>query len=129
MKYVKLAVLLIVLFSCVGLFFNACSERTNNKILDEDLFVKLYCDAVTYADLIDEDQRTAFVDSVLASEQASREDFQRTVAFYSKDSKRWQEVFAKIVAELEQREKDFSVKQDSTIIVKPEQVPAVPFIE
>jgi hypothetical protein len=81
--------------------------------MDEKLFVQVYCDVVAYADLVEEGQRAAFVDSVLNAHGVQREDFQRMVAFYAGNVERWEKVFAAIVAELERREKAAAVARDS----------------
>ncbi|HEX9972432.1 MAG TPA: DUF4296 domain-containing protein [bacterium] len=129
MKYAKLTVQIIALYSLSLLIITGCENATNKKILDENQFVHIYCDVVTYADIINDESRIAFMDSVLKSQNISREDLQRSVAYYSKDSKRWEKIFSKVVEELEKREQELSAKKDTTIIAEPEQVPAVPFTE
>lgn len=90
-----------------------CDGSSHRKVMDEKLFVQVYCDVVVHADLVEEEQRAAFVDSVLSSYGVQREDFQRMVAYYAGDVERWEKVFAAIVAELERREKAAAVARDS----------------
>lgn len=90
-----------------------CDGSSRQRVMDEKLFVQVYCDVVAHADLVEEGQRAAFVDSVLSSHGVQREDFQRMVAFYAGDVERWEKVFAAIVAELERREKAAAVARDS----------------
>lgn len=97
------------------LLFNLqCRIHSNSKRLDEKLFVQVYCDVVVKADLINPDQRGAFVDSVLSYYRISHEQFQQTVKFYSSDEEKWEKIFARIVAELERREKELKAESDST---------------
>lgn len=92
-----LLVLAIMLLPC-------CHNSSSRGIMDEKLFVQVYCDVVAHADLVAEGRRAAFVDSVLNSHQVRREAFRRTVAYYAGDVERWEKVFEAIVAELERRE-------------------------
>lgn len=91
-----------------------CNRQPNVKPLNEKLFVQLYCDVVIYADLVEAQRRDAFVDSVLSSYGVSREQLLKTVTYYSKDDKRWEKIFAKIIAELEQREQALKASTDSS---------------
>jgi hypothetical protein len=129
MHSIKLTGSIIHLILAFFLLFNGCEKKATKRILPENQFVQVYCDVVTYADIIDDDSRIAFMDSVLKSQNISRDDLQRSVAYYSKDSKKWEKIFSKVVEELEKREKDFSAKKDTTIMAEPEQVPAVPYTE
>lgn len=129
MKYLKLTITVLTLYCCFFLIISGCEKNPNKKIIDESQFVQIYCDVVTYADILDDNLRIALMDSILKSQNVSREEFQRNVDYYSKDSKRWQDVFSKVVEELEKREKNFSAKKDTVINIDPDQVPAVPFIQ
>ncbi len=91
-----------------------CKRPQNVKPLNEKLFVQIYCDVVVYADLVEFQRRDAFVDSVLSNYGVSREQLLKTVIYYSKDEKRWEKVFAKIIAELEQREQALKASIDSS---------------
>ncbi|MDZ7319243.1 MAG: DUF4296 domain-containing protein [candidate division KSB1 bacterium] len=101
---------LLILAMMLGMRCHASSTR---KVMDEKLFVQVYCDVVAHADLLAEGRRAAFVDSVLNSHRVTRDDFQRTVAFYAGNVERWEKVFEAIVAELERREKAADVAADS----------------
>lgn len=96
------------------LIFLSCKLQPNVKPLNEKLFVQVYCDVVVYADVVAPSNRDAFVDSVLNHYGVSREQFSKTVTFYSKDEKRWERVFTKIIAELEQREQKLKATIDSS---------------
>jgi len=96
-----------------------CDKQSKSKELDEKVFVQVYCDVVTYADVVDSKQREAYVDSVLNSYQISREQFQSTVDAYSRDEKKWEKVFTKIVEELERREREMTTGSDSTNVMNP----------
>lgn len=101
--------LVVVFFSCV--FNSSCAKKSDQQQLDEKTFVPVYCDVVTYADLLDTKTRELFVDSVLNHYQITREQFQATVDAYSRDEKKWEKIMTKIVEELERREKELA---DST---------------
>jgi len=96
------------------LLFNLqCKKRSDSKQLNEKLFVQIYCDVVIYADLVDAKRREALVDSVLKSYQMSREEFQGAVAVYSRNEKKWEKIFTKMVEELARREKELSARKDT----------------
>ena len=97
----------------MGLFSESCRKSTEPQPIEEKKFVQIYCDAVMYADLIDSKLRQAFVDSVLNSHQVTRDEFQHSIASYSRDKKTWKKIFEKIVAALEEREKAPGAKGDS----------------
>ncbi len=108
------AILLPIIFLVIFNF--NCDRRSAPKQLNEKAFVQIYCDVVIYADLVDTKHREALVDSVFNSYHISREQFQNTVNAYSRDEKKWEKVFSKIVAELERREKAMKAESDSTKI-------------
>lgn len=107
--------LLIVLI--IGLSNYHCRNASRTCEIEENLFVQVYCDVITYADLVDSKKREAFVDSVLNAHNVSREQFQHTIKIYSSDEKRWEKIFAKIVTELEKREKQLKTEGDSTHVI------------
>lgn len=116
MKKSKIFISHVLIFQVISLLFLIwqCTKRSDSKQLDEKVFVQVYCDVVIYEDLVDPKRREALVDSVLNNYKSSREQFQYTMNAYSKDEKKWEEVFTKIVAELESREKELTTKNDST---------------
>ncbi len=91
-----------------------CQHQPKVKLLNEKLFVQVYCDVVVYADLIEAKHRGAFVDSVLNHYGVTQDQLLKTVAFYSKDETRWEKVFTKIIAELERREQVLKASVDSS---------------
>ncbi|MCU0645926.1 MAG: DUF4296 domain-containing protein [bacterium] len=129
MHSIKLTGSIVLLTLALFLISYSCENKATKRILPENQFVQVYCDVVAYADIINDESRIAFMDSVLKNQNINREDLQRSVAYYSKDSKKWEKIFSKIVEELEKREKDFSAKKDTTLIEEPEHVPAVPYTE
>jgi L-rhamnose mutarotase len=108
--------LLAVLFT--GSLNICCEKKSEQQQLDEKIFVPVYCDVVTYAELLDAKTRDAFVDSVLKHYQITREQFQATVAAFSRDDKKWQKVMTKIVEELERREQEIAAEIDSIKAIK-----------
>jgi hypothetical protein len=101
----------------MALWTNQCTKKNAEyKEIEEKTFVQVYSDVTAFADLVDPKLREAFVDSVLQHHQVRREDFQYTISVYSKDEKKWEEIFKKIVAELERREKELGAKSDSVKI-------------
>lgn len=109
----KLILFGLVLAICI-IGYGRCEKNSRPKPIDENKFVQIYCDAVMYADLIDSKLRKAFVDSVLEHHNVTREKFQQSIEAYSKDKKRWKQIFEKIVAELEKKEKALAAQADST---------------
>lgn len=94
----RIIILLIILLSL------CCAEKPEQrKTLDEKTFVQVYCDVVSKVDFFRQEQREAFVDSVLTNYHTSRETFENTIQKYSKNPKKWQNIFKKINAELERR--------------------------
>jgi hypothetical protein len=116
MKKSKFFISHVLIFQVISLLFLIwqCGKRSDSKQLDEKVFVQAYCDIVIYADLVDSKRKEALVDSVLNSYKISQEQFQYTMNAYSNDEKKWEELFTKIVAELERREKELTTKSDST---------------
>lgn len=104
------------------LFSYHCDKQEKTKELDEKTFVQVYCDVITYSDLVDSKLRQAFVDSILNSYDISRQEFQQTVESYSRNEKKWEKIFTKIVEELEKREKEIAAKNDSTAVIKSKQI-------
>jgi len=90
-----------------------CNRQTETRELDQETFVRVYCDVVTYGELVQPDRKAALVDSILNSYHISREQFQQTVASYSQDEEKWEKIFVKIVEELEAREKQLTAEADS----------------
>lgn len=97
-----------------------CGKQSKFKEVNEKVFVQVYCDVITYADIVEPKQREAFVDSVLNSYQINREEFRYTIDAYSRDEKKWEKIFTQIVEELERREKESGAKIDSSKLIKPD---------
>jgi len=104
----KLTAILLIVPSLICVFNSSCAKKSDRQQLDEKVFVPVYCDVVTYADLLDTKTRELFVDSVLNHYQITREQFQATVDAYSRDEKKWEKIMTKIVEELELREKELA---------------------
>ena len=109
----KLIANLLVVISFICAFSSSCSKISESQQLDEKIFIPVYCDVVTYADLLDAKTREVFVDSVLNHYQITREQFQATVDAYSHNDKKWEKIMTKIVKELERREKETTAEMDS----------------
>ena len=118
MNLEKLITNLLVVISIICALSFSCSKKSKPQQLDEKIFVPVYCDVVTYADLLDNKIREAFVDSVLNHYQVTREQFQATVEAYSQDEKKWGKIMTKIVEELERREKALTAEIDSVKTTK-----------
>lgn len=121
MKHLPKNLSIVFLVQIVIMVLSHCNgdNPSSKKELDEKVFVQVYCDVLTYSDLIESTLKEAFVDSVLRSYNISREDFQRTVESYSKDESQWEKIISQIVEELERREEELISKSDSTAIEKP----------
>ena len=113
MNIKKLIAKLLVVITVIGAFNFSCAKKFEHQQLDEKIFVPVYCDVVTYADLLDAKTREVFVDSVLNHYQITREQFQATVDAYSQNEKKWEKIMTKIVEELERREKETTAEIDS----------------
>lgn len=90
-----------------------CSKQTGPQKIDEKKFVRIYCDVVSYSDLIDSKLRQALVDSVFENYKVTKEDFHHTVNSYTGEKNKWKKVFEKIVAELERRSEELEPKAES----------------
>lgn len=79
------------------------AEPEAPPILEQAIFVQVYCDVVVQGDRLPPHQRSAFADSILANNSMTREMFEQTVQYYSQDPERWQLVFKEISKELDSR--------------------------
>ena len=94
----------IIILLLTFLFISCADEKTEQReTLEEKRFVQVYCDVVLKADFLKDEQKEAFVDSVLTYYSTSREIFENTVNKYSENPKKWKRLFEKIGAELEKR--------------------------
>ena len=111
----------IALFVIIGLILfsglNYCKKKPGPQKISDKKFVQIYCDVTCYSDIIDKKLRKALVDSVLKSYSVTHESFEYSKKLFSKDPKRWKEIFEKIVNELEQRKKDIESKSDSSTVI------------
>ena len=105
------------LFVIIGLLLfsglNYCEKKPGPQKISDKKFVQIYCDVTCYSDIIDKKLRKALVDSVLKSYSVTHESFEYSKKLFSKDPKRWKEIFEKIVNELEKRNQDVQMKSDS----------------
>ncbi|HDP99600.1 MAG TPA: DUF4296 domain-containing protein [bacterium] len=81
----------------------ACQKSAELTRLDETTFIQVYCDVVGYADIIEPQNRQALRDSVFEHHGITQPQFDFTVKHYSDDPQSWQEIFEKILIELEKR--------------------------
>lgn len=95
------------LLSFIFLFFFACQE----KVIDEDRFVKIYCDLVLANETISGSALPpdTVLQRTLSKYAASLEEYKQTLEYYNEDSERWEKFFAKAVTYLEEKKK--SLKQ------------------
>ena len=95
------------------LFLLACSSKVEQQpVLDKQLFVQIYCDVVSKADLLPPEQKKTYVDSILTHYKVTPREFENTVKMYSKSPEQWKDVFEDIVAELEKRSKQLDKAQN-----------------
>jgi len=100
--YLKPIVFSIILLS----LFCAGKKDDIGERMNEELFIQVYCDVVEKSDLLQPANRKAFADSVLQTHGSNMDIFDNTVEYYKQNPEKWKSLFEKIVAELEQRQKD-----------------------
>ena len=104
-KFFKIILLLIFLY--IVLFsLEFCGKKSVPKVIEKNKFVQIYCDVVTYADIIDANMRNAFVDSIFKNYNVTQNDFKHTTEILSQNLEEWQQVYQAIVDELEKRKQD-----------------------
>ncbi len=82
--------------------FPSC-QKNNHKKIDDDTFVKIYCDIMTTSDLVDAGKKQALRDSILKNYNVTFEDYQIKLASMKNDTEKWYKIYEKIVKELESR--------------------------
>ncbi len=95
----ELHIVLLCLLTCLS----CRSKETAPAIMDEATFVHLYCDVIGTSDRLPRAQRSAFVDSILATYGVTTDVFKNTIDHYNQDPQRWHHVFEAITKELENR--------------------------
>ncbi len=109
-------------FLLLMIFFLNCGADSDEEkdTLEEDLFVRIYVDVVSESDLIRPELRAVFVDSIFTRYHTTGTTFQNTVNYYQRHPRKWNEVFEKIVAELEMkvRKAENQSPSDSVAITK-----------
>ena len=78
-----------------------------NKIIEEEKFIKIYTDLIIEKDTTSETSqlKDTVIKKVLSKHNVSLDDYKATVQYYNQDSERWEKFFAKAIANLEERRK------------------------
>lgn len=105
-RYILYSPLIFLLFTCA-------KSGTEFHIIDESIFVEIYCDVVEETDLTKPLKHETLVDSVLNHYEVSRQAFQKTVDYYSENPERWQSFFDQVVRRLEGKLKHTSKRTSS----------------
>jgi hypothetical protein len=94
--------------TCIALLLsqNSCKQKEPSKVIPEPKFVALYARlttaSVTARPMPPDSLGSArMVDSILALEGATREQFNATIRWYNEDVRRWKPFFDEVVAALE----------------------------
>lgn len=95
--------LLIPFFLFVCLFLFACQE----KVIDEDRFVKLYSDLILSNETISGSSLSpdTVLQRTLTKYSVSLDEYKQTLEYYNEDSERWEKFFTKAVTYLEEKKK------------------------
>ncbi|MDZ7261554.1 MAG: DUF4296 domain-containing protein [candidate division KSB1 bacterium] len=100
-----MAKLIAVLCFSFILIITFCHKNQSSRIIDEELFVKIYCDVAIHHEASLPGTQKTFIDSLFLQYQVTEGNFRATVEHYKRHPERWERGFKKIVAELEVREK------------------------
>lgn len=89
-----------VLTFFLAAFLSNCSE---NKVIDEDKFIKIYTDLIIAQDSIDTNYGN--LDSIrsviLKKYNIQQEQYESTIEYYNQNPERWKNFFEKAIAYLE----------------------------
>lgn len=97
----------IITFSLLaGLLFLLSCQKNNHRKIDNDTFVKIYCDIMTTTDLVDAGKKQALRDSILKNYNVTFEDYQFKLSSLKNNTDEWYKIYEKIVKELETRIKE-----------------------
>ncbi|MBN1154353.1 DUF4296 domain-containing protein [candidate division KSB1 bacterium] len=97
-------------FLVMLLLLTCARSEDKPDIMDEEMFVDLYCDVVSRIDLIPFNTRSSFVDSIFSHYRVTEESFMATITYYNEDPEKWQEILDHILAELDNRVKAMEQK-------------------
>lgn len=85
------------------LFLSSCSE---NKIINENKFVKIYSEIVIASDSADiKTDSDSLMKSVLARNNISLAEYQNTVDHYSRDPQKWEQFFNRVISYVDSLQK------------------------
>ena len=87
----------------IPLFLFCTNKSEQRQTINEKTFVQIYCDVIAQDEYLKDEQKQAFIDSVLNEHLVKRETFEHTIETYHENPKKWKSVFEKVVAELESR--------------------------
>lgn len=96
------------LITFLTLIFFLSIDCNQNKIIDEEKFVKIYADIIIANDTISGASHSAdtVLQRVLLKHNVTLEQYEATVQYYNQDSERWEKFFSKAIAYLEQKKKN-----------------------
>lgn len=93
------------------LLFAANCQQKNHQQIDEDTFVKIYCDVVSCTDLVEATKKQALIDSIMQQYHVNYADYQHKLEKLKNNSEEWHKIYDKIVRELENRIKELDEKE------------------
>ncbi|MEO8398210.1 MAG: DUF4296 domain-containing protein [Ignavibacteriaceae bacterium] len=99
-KSKNLSFLSLIIISTFIFIFVSCSKQ---KIIPENIFVKIYTDLVVAQDtaLVDSVSSKNLREKILKKYNVKLEDYQQTINYYNEDPERWQVFFDKVMAYVE----------------------------
>jgi len=84
------------------LFSYGCNQ---NKIIDEEKFIKIYTDIIIAADTASDKthSKDEIRNSVFTKHKVTLNDYKSTLQYYNQNSERWEKFFSKAITYLEEK--------------------------
>ena len=105
MNHHNINFLILSFFLCsVIILLSSC---TQNKIINEDKFVKIYADLVIQQDTLNNlnVKNDSLKSIVFKRYNTTKEDYKKTIEYYNQDPAKWEKFFSKVTAYLESLKK------------------------
>jgi hypothetical protein len=121
-KYVRIVL--------AGLFI-ACQPQSTKPPVAPDKFAPIYTDYIIAADLSENEDMAALLDSILASYQLPAKDFRDNLQYYADHPQEWEELLEAVIKQLNQRVHEFEAEALQEPLkpppIQPKRAPAKPY--
>ncbi len=100
LKNITSGVVLYLTFFSLLFILSSCSD---NKVINEDKFVKVYSDLIIAQDTIPNNSAAfnSVKKKIFARYNITSEDYKNTIEYYNKNYEKWKSFFAKVTAHIE----------------------------